>query len=63
MLILNSSVKGRVEKARFSSFVGKSTFSGVSLRILELQFIRSGSLTSVISLLKQISSEDFGSKS
>jgi hypothetical protein len=38
-------------------------FSGVSLTVLQLQFINIGSLRYVISLLKQISSEDFVSKS
>jgi hypothetical protein len=63
MLVLNSIERWRVERARFSSFVRKSMFYGVSVTILQLQFINCGSLRSVISLLKQISSEDFGSKS
>jgi hypothetical protein len=63
MLVLNSSERWRVERVRFSSFVWKSMFSGVYLSILELQFISIINLRFVISLLKQISSEDFGSKS
>jgi hypothetical protein len=63
MLVLNSSERWRVERARFSSFVCISTFFSVSLTVLQSQFINIGSLRFVISLLKQISSEDFGSKS
>jgi hypothetical protein len=63
VLVLNSSERWRVMRERLSSFVCKSMFSGVSLTILESQFINTGSLGFVISLLKQISSEDFGSKS
>jgi hypothetical protein len=65
MLVLNSSARWRVVRARFSSFVCKKKimFSGVSLTILQRQLISIGSLRFVISLLKQIPSEDFGSKS
>jgi hypothetical protein len=63
MLVLNFSERWRVDRARFSSFVCKSMFSGVSLTVLQLQFISIDSLKLVISLLEQIFSEDFGSKS
>jgi hypothetical protein len=63
MLVLNSSERWRVERARFSSFVCKSVFSGVSLAILQSQYINIISLRFVISLLKQMSSDDFGGKS
>jgi hypothetical protein len=63
MLVLNSSEKWRIVRARFSSFVCKSMVSGVSLTALESQFISIGSVRVVIIFLKQISSEDFGSKS
>jgi hypothetical protein len=63
MLVLNSSERWRVERARFSRLVCKSVFSGVSLTVLRSQFINIGSLRFVIGLLKQISSEDFASKS
>jgi hypothetical protein len=46
-----------------SSFVCESMFSSVSLTILQSQFINIISPRFVISLLKQISSEEFGSKS
>jgi hypothetical protein len=38
-------------------------FCGVSLSVLQSHFINTVGLTFVISLLKQISSEDIGSKS
>jgi hypothetical protein len=41
----------------------QSMFSGVSLKILQSQFINIVSLGNAISLLKQISSEGSGSKS
>jgi hypothetical protein len=63
MLVLNYSVRWRVEIVRLSSFVCRSVFSGVSITVLQSQFINIGSLRFVVSLLKQISSEDFGSKS
>jgi hypothetical protein len=63
MLVLNSSERWRVERARFSSFVCKSVFSGVSLMILQSQFINIGSLRFVIGVLKQISSGGFESQS
>jgi hypothetical protein len=63
MLALNSSERWRVERARFSSFVCKSKFSDVSLMVFQLQFVSIGSLRFVINILKQISSEDFGSES
>jgi hypothetical protein len=63
MLVLNSSERWRVVRARFSSFVCKSMFSGVSLTVLQSQFINIGSLRFVINLFKQVSSEDFGRKS
>jgi hypothetical protein len=47
----------------FSSFLGERMFSGVSITVLHSQVISTGSLRYVISLLKQTSSEDFGSKS
>jgi hypothetical protein len=52
MLVQNFSERWRVERARISSFVCKSMFSGVSLTVLQLQFINIGSLRFVISLLK-----------
>jgi ribosome recycling factor len=45
------------------SFACKSMFCGVCHAVLQLQFINTGSLRSVISLLKQVSSEVFESKS
>jgi hypothetical protein len=43
--------------------VGKSVFSVVSLTVLQFHFINTGDLWYLNGLLKQISSEDFGSKS
>jgi hypothetical protein len=63
MLVLNFSERWRVERPRFASFVCKSKFSGVYLMVLQSRFMNIGSLSFVISLLKEISSEDFGSKS
>jgi hypothetical protein len=63
MLVLKFGERWRVERARFSSFVCKSMFPGVFLTVLHSQFINVGNLRFVISLLKQISNEDFGSKS
>jgi hypothetical protein len=57
MLVLNSSVRWRVERGRCSSFVCKSEFSDVSLTVLQSQFISIGSLRFVISLLKQVSGD------
>jgi hypothetical protein len=51
MLALNSSERWRVESVRFSSFVRKSMFSGVSLTILLSQFISIISLTREVSLV------------
>lgn len=42
---------------------GKSIFSGVSLAVLHLRFISTGSLKFVVYLLKHTSREDIGSKS
>jgi hypothetical protein len=63
MLELSFSEIWRVERVRLSSFVLISMFSGVSVTVLQLQLISIISLRFVISLLKQISSEDFVSKS
>jgi hypothetical protein len=63
ILVLNCSERWRVEKAWFSRFACKSLFSGVSLTVLQSQLINIDSLRFVISLLRQVSSEDFGSKS
>jgi hypothetical protein len=63
MLVLSSSERWRLDRAQFSSFVCKSMFSGVYLIVLQSQFINTGNLGFVIGLLKQISSENFGSKS
>jgi hypothetical protein len=63
MLVFSSSERWRVVRACFSSFVCKSTFSGVSLTILLSQLMYIISLIFVIILMKQLSSEDFGSKS
>jgi hypothetical protein len=61
MLALNSSERWRVERAWSSSFVCEGYFfCGVSLTVLQSRFII---LRFTISLLKHISSEDFGSKS
>jgi hypothetical protein len=38
MLALSSNEKWRVEKSRFSRFVCKSTFPGVSLEVLQSHF-------------------------
>jgi hypothetical protein len=62
MLVLNCSEVWRVVKAQFSSFMCKSMFYGVSLTVLQSQFLHIGSPIFVISLLKQISSEGFGSR-
>jgi hypothetical protein len=58
MLVLNSSEEWRVKRAQFSSFVYKNMFSGVSLTILQSQFIKNICLRFVVSSLKRISSED-----
>jgi hypothetical protein len=63
MLVLHSSERWPVEGARFLSFVCKSVFYGISVTILQSLFIYIISLQFVNSLLKQISSEGFGSKS
>lgn len=63
MLVLNSSGIWRVGKERFSSFVDKSMFTGVSLMIIQCQFISVDNLKFVNSLLKQLFSEDVTSKS
>jgi hypothetical protein len=57
MLVPNSSERWRVT-ARFSSFVCKCMFSGVSFTILQSRVINIASLRFVISLLKQISNGD-----
>lgn len=49
--------------ARFSRFMSRSMFSGASFAIIQSQLISIDSLKCLISLLKQISTEDFGSKS
>jgi hypothetical protein len=62
MLVLYFSERWRVERALFPSFVWKSMFLGVSLTILQLQFISIISSKFVISILKHIFSEDCASK-
>jgi hypothetical protein len=52
----------RCENAGFKLCV-QSMFSGVSVKIFQSQFISIDSQRFVINLSKQISSEDFGSKS
>jgi hypothetical protein len=62
----STSVKDGVLRERedhFQALWAKSVFSGVSLTILMSSFISIVSLEFVISLLKHVSSEDFGSKS
>jgi hypothetical protein len=63
MLVLSSSARWRVGSARFTCFVCKSLFCGVSVTDLQRRLFRIGSLRFVIGVLKQISSEDFQSKS
>lgn len=62
MLVINSSEKWRVQGERVPSFVYRIVFSGVSLMVLQSQFIGIGSSRFVISLLKEVSRENVGSK-
>jgi hypothetical protein len=54
---------GVLRKCGFQALCAKVCVSGVSLTVLRPQFINTGSLKFVFSLLKQVSSEDLGSKS
>jgi hypothetical protein len=64
VMLVSTPVKdGVLTERSFQALYAKNIFSGVSFMVLQSQFINIGSLRFVIILLKQISSEDFRSKS